>query len=61
MTTKKDIRRSRGAVVDQWDAGFDLPWWRDSSGEPVKMSWVLAAVVGLLSLEWLTRKLLRLA
>jgi hypothetical protein len=61
MTTKKDIRRSRGAIVDQWDAGFDLPWWTDSSGQPVKMSWVLAAAVGLLSLEWLTRKLLRLA
>jgi hypothetical protein len=60
MTTKKDIRRSRGAVVDQWDTGFDLPW-KDASGEPVKMSWVLTAVVGLLSLEWLTRKLLRLA
>jgi uncharacterized membrane protein len=61
MTTKKDIRRSRGAVVDQWDTGFDLPWWTDSAGQPVKMSWVLTAVVGLLSLEWLTRKLLRLA
>jgi hypothetical protein len=61
MTTKKDIRRSRGAIVDQWDAGFDLPWWTDSSGQPAKMSWVLAIAVGLLSLEWLTRKLLRLA
>ncbi len=61
MNTKKDVRRSRGPIVDQWDAGFDLPWWTDSSGEPVKMSYVLAAVVGLLSLEWLTRKLLRLA
>jgi hypothetical protein len=58
---KPDIRRSRGAIVDQWDTGFDLPWWTDSSGEPVKMSWVLTAAVGLLSLEWLTRKLLRLA
>jgi hypothetical protein len=61
MTPKKDSHRSRGAFVDQWDEGFPLPWWTDSAGEPVKMSWVLTAVVGLLSLEWLTRKLLRLA
>jgi hypothetical protein len=60
MNTKRDIRRSRGAIVDQWDTGFPLPW-ADSSGEPVKMAWVLTVVVGLLSLEWLTRKLLRLA
>ncbi len=58
---KPDLRRSRGPIVDQWDDGFVLPWWTDSSGQPLKMSWVLTAVVGLLSLEWLTRKLLRLA
>ena len=29
--------------------------------KPVKLPWVLVAVVGLLSIEWLTRKLLRLA
>jgi hypothetical protein len=61
ITSNNSISRSRGALVDQWDAGFPLPWWTDSSGEPVKMSWVLTAVVGLLSLEWLARKLLRLA
>ena len=61
ITTNNSTSRSRGAIVDQWDGGFPLPWWTDSSGEPVKMSWVLTAVVGLLSLEWLTRKLLRLA
>jgi hypothetical protein len=61
ITTANSSNRSRGAIVDQWDGGFPLPWWTDSAGEPVKMSWVLTAVVGLLSLEWLTRKLLRLA
>jgi hypothetical protein len=61
ITTNNAIRRSRGAVVDEWDDGFTLPWWTDSSGEPVKLSWVLCAAVGLLCVEWLTRKLLRLA
>jgi hypothetical protein len=60
ITTNNFMQRSRGAVVDQWDTGFDLPF-KDSSGEPVKVAKVLVVVVGLLSVEWLTRKLLRLA
>jgi hypothetical protein len=59
MVTKQDTRRSRGPVQDLWDEGFTL--WENSAGQPVKMSYVLVAAVGLLSLEWLTRKLLRLA
>jgi hypothetical protein len=36
-------------------------WAAEPPAKPVKVSWVLTAVVALLSLEWLTRKLLRLA
>ena len=52
---RQDIEKSerRGPVADQWDEGFTL--WG------VKLSFVLFGVVGLLSIEWLTRKLLRLA
>jgi hypothetical protein len=50
--------RNRGPIEDLWDEGF-VVWDRES--QPVTMSYVLLAIVGLLSLEWLTRKLLRLA
>ena len=52
--------RSRGPIRDLWDDGF-IVWDRGQPHQPVRMSYVLLAVVGLLSLEWLTRKLLRLA
>jgi hypothetical protein len=52
--------RNRGPIQDLWDGGFVI-WNRDPPYQPITMSWVLLAVVGLLSLEWLTRKLLRLA
>src|SRR5262249_47509644 len=62
VSAKKDLR-NRGKVRDLWDDGFVL--WRDPSGtkdkDPVKLSYVLCLAVGLLSVEWLTRKLLRLA
>jgi len=45
---------NKGPVTDLWDKGITLP-----SGHT--LSWVLLVVVGLLSWEWLTRKLLRLA
>ena len=59
-TDKKDVR-NRGKVQDLWDDGFVV--WSDPNGEkdPVKLSYVLLAAVGLLSVEWLIRKLLRLA
>ncbi len=47
---------SRGKPEDLWDTG----WWQASDGKPI-LSKVLIVVVGLLSLEWLIRKLLRLA
>ena len=56
MVTRTNINRNRGPVKDIWDEGFTLV--QDPS---VRMAWVLVVVVGLLSLEWLTRKLLRLA
>ncbi len=50
--------RNRGPIEDLWDDSFVI--W-DREPQPVTMSYVLVAIVGLLSLEWLTRKLLRLA
>lgn len=52
--------RNRGPIEDLWDDGFVM-WEREAPEPPIKMSYVLLAAVGLLSLEWLTRKLLRLA
>jgi hypothetical protein len=56
----QDVQKqtSRGPVSDKWDGGWTM-WMH--KGEPVRMSYVLTAVVALLSLEWLIRKLLRLA
>jgi hypothetical protein len=50
----------RGPIRDYWDDGFTI---KDAQppDKPIKISYVLLIVVGLLSLEWLTRKLLRLA
>jgi hypothetical protein len=55
--------RSRGPMKDLWDIGVTLPDWATSwfSKTPVTIGYVLLAIVGLLSMEWLTRKLLRLA
>ncbi|HEY7422968.1 MAG TPA: VWA domain-containing protein [Gemmataceae bacterium] len=59
---RSDIQtlRSRGPIQDLWDDGFVI-WDREPPYQPIKLSYVLLAAVGLLSLEWLTRKLLRLA
>ncbi len=57
---RKVERKSRGAVDDKWDDGLTL---RDAEppAQPVKISYVLMIAVALLSVEWLARKLLRLA
>jgi hypothetical protein len=49
--------RNRGAVEDLWDRGpvFEM------GSRRVEIGWLLLAAIGLLSVEWLTRKLLRLA
>jgi hypothetical protein len=59
---RKDVatQRSRGPIKDQWDEGIEI-YHRDPPLQPIKLSYVLMIVVGLLSLEWLIRKLLRLA
>jgi hypothetical protein len=59
---RRDVQthRSRGPIKDQWDEGVTL-WEREPPQPPVTVSYVLLAAVGLLSVEWLIRKLLRLA
>ncbi len=52
----ESVQKSRGKPEDLWDTGF----WKANDGKPI-LSIVLVVVVGLLSLEWLIRKLLRLA
>jgi hypothetical protein len=54
------VYRSRGPIKDQWDEGVTV-WEREPPETPIKVSYVLLGAVGLLSLEWLIRKLLRLA
>jgi hypothetical protein len=56
MVTDSKVQRSRGAVTDLWDQGFTL--WPEPS---VRMATVLLLITMLLSVEWLTRKLLKLA
>jgi hypothetical protein len=57
MVTVTKTQRNRGPVKDLWDDGFTV----GASDPPLKISTVLLVVVGLMSLEWLTRKLLKLA
>jgi hypothetical protein len=59
MISDPKTATNRGPVKDQWDEGFTV--YHNPPNPPVKISWVLLAAVGLLSVEWLTRKLLRLA
>jgi hypothetical protein len=56
MVTESKVQRNRGPVKDLWDEGFDL-----AGNGKHRMATVLLAVTLLLSLEWLTRKLLKLA
>ena len=59
MTTQRKEQRNRGRVDDLWDDGPVLG--HTTAGKPREVSAVLLIVVGLLSFEWLCRKLLRLA
>lgn len=67
MVQDVQVQRSRGKHRDLWDDGFvvhEYPKPDDPSKPakpPIKVAYVLLAVVGLLSTEWLIRKLLRLA
>jgi hypothetical protein len=57
MVAERKTQRNRGPVQDLWDAGPAVS--RDDP--PQKISAALILIVGLLSAEWLTRKLLKLA
>jgi len=62
---------NKGPITDLWDKGIDFPkhnkegtYWERNIPEFLAgrtLSWVMLLVIGLLSWEWLTRKLLRLA
>ena len=57
MVTKTDTKQIRGPYKDVWDFGL-----RKDDHDPLFFFFnVLALIVGLLSVEWLIRKLLRLA
>jgi hypothetical protein len=64
MVSLKVTADNRGKSEDLWDKGFTIP---ESSATswiakgPQSLSYVLLIVVALLSIEWMTRKLLRLA
>jgi hypothetical protein len=53
------VSRNRGPVDDLWDHGPTLG--HTEEGKPIDVATLLFVVVGLLSAEWLGRKLLRLA
>ncbi len=55
--------RNRGAVEDLWDQGATLPSAISDrfSSQPVTISYLLMAAIGLLAIEWAVRKLVRLA
>jgi hypothetical protein len=66
MITDSKTQRNRGAVQDEWDQGPELPKWMTSWLDSEKqrtyhVGWLMLLAIGLLSAEWLTRKLLRLA
>lgn len=53
MATQEKSQTNRGPIEDLWEGRINLFGW--------DTSWTLLLAVGLLSAEWLTRKLLRLA
>ncbi len=57
IDAKFQTSRSRGPVEDIWDDGPTFTW----DGKQQEISLLLLVVVGLLCVEWMTRKLLRLA
>jgi hypothetical protein len=59
MMQEINRQTSKGGIESLWDDGVTV--YTPSEGKPIKISYVLLTVVGLLSVEWLIRKLLRLA
>lgn len=61
MTVKPQEQTTRGPITDMWDWAF---WHTSFFGlfdPPEKVSLALVVIIGLFSIEWLTRKLLKLA
>ncbi|HEY2784911.1 MAG TPA: hypothetical protein VGJ05_08050 [Fimbriiglobus sp.] len=67
MEPKISKYRNKGPVEDLWDKPLEATTLPETfltrwlHGGPVPVSWLLLAVVALLSTEWLIRKLLRMA
>jgi hypothetical protein len=66
MVTEYDRKRTKGKDTPIWDMGWDVGKTFDDDswyvfGQPFRFPYVMLIVVGLLSAEWLTRKLLKLA
>jgi hypothetical protein len=64
MDHRENTSENRGKSEDLWDQGFTIPESEATSWlakGPQTISYVLLIVVGLLSIEWMTRKLLKLA
>jgi len=63
MITDKRTNRNRGPVEDLWDKGPIIPSYLTErfTTSQVQISTFLLIIAGLLSIEWMSRKLLRLA
>ncbi|HEX4607144.1 MAG TPA: hypothetical protein VH092_02980 [Urbifossiella sp.] len=64
MGNRENTAENRGKADDLWDRGVEVPDGAVPSWlgrPPFRVSYVLLLVVGLLSVEWMSRKLLRLA
>lgn len=59
MLALTEVQKNKGKIDDLWDKGIVLGY--DSHNTPIRLPFVLFGIVGLLSMEWLIRKLLRLA
>lgn len=59
MTAETKVQKNKGKADDLWDKGIVLG--TDNRATPIRLPFVLLIIVGLLSCEWLIRKLLRLA
>jgi hypothetical protein len=57
MIVESKVDKIKGSLVDVWDQG----WITEMFGYRIGLSQVLLVIVGLLCIEWLTRKLLKLA
>src|SRR5262249_38883058 len=61
MVTRVDTKQNKGKYEDIWDGEWDINGIFAKLMIPAWLRNGLAVIVGLLSIEWLIRKLLRLA